>query len=423
MAERQRAVIVIPTYNEASCIAGLIQDLKGRALPACMGWDVDILVVDGCSTDGTAAIVRRSMGTGSAVHLLVEEKKSGIGEAYRKGFAYAIHQLSADVVIEFDGDCQHPPEAIPLLLHEIDGGADLVLGSRRVRGGAYPSGWGLYRRFISQAGGWVARLVLFFPTRFYGKVTDPTTGLKATRVTLLCGSRIMDHVRSAGFAYKIEMLFACARTTERIREIPLPFGLRMGGESKITGQTPREILSTVFRLRFEDPATRRFLKFAAVGFTGFLVNAVSLELLSRSRLLARLAAWFSRLALPSLLGFVTSTSTWAAVISAELSIIGNYILNNFWTFANRRRDAGFLSSGLRFNLVSVGAILIQAVIVGGATVLFGETLLIRQAALVCAIAFAVVPYNWFMYNHAIWRGGSRRPGTPHITEARRSPQA
>jgi dolichol-phosphate mannosyltransferase len=401
----KRAVVVIPTYNEAGSIGKILRHLTTQTLSACAPWDVHILVVDGCSTDGTTCIAREASQIASNVHLLVEEKKSGIGAAYLRGFEYAVKELSAEVLIEFDGDFQHPPEAIPELLREIDKGADLVLGSRRIRGGSYPPGWGFYRRFLSQIGGSVARLVLFFPKSSFWRVTDPTSGLKATRVKGVYDSIDIGRVTSTGFAYKVEMLFECMRSTVKVREIPLQFGVRLDGQSKITGQTPKEILYSVFRLRWNDEATRRFFRFGLVGFTGFLINATVLEALGTSRLLGRLATYIARLGLPPLLSFMEQRSSWAAGIGAECSIISNYLLNNTWTFAKYRARgaASFLSSGLKFNLTSIGAVCIQFIIVGGATLLFGETPIVRQTSLVLAILFVVIPYNWLIYNKVIWR--------------------
>jgi len=241
-------------------------------------------------------------------------------------------------------------------------------------------------------------------------VTDPTSGLRATRVKSVYETIDLSRVTSPGFAYKVEMLFECLKSTAKVREIPLRFGLRVGGESKITGQTPKEILASVFRIRWSDEATRRFLKFAAVGFTGFLINALALEAFAASRLLAKLAAFVASLGLPSLLAFMGKRSSWAAGIGAECSIISNYILNNVWTFAKFRTRAvdRFILNGLKFNLTSIGAIFIQFVIVGGATLLVGDTPIVRQISLILAILCVVNPYNWLIYNKVIWRTHSRK---------------
>ncbi|HET6487139.1 MAG TPA: polyprenol monophosphomannose synthase, partial [Spirochaetia bacterium] len=251
MHNPRTAVIVIPTFNEASSIGMLLDELVHTVLPATP-WDCRVLVVDGNSPDGTAEIVRKASRECAGVHLLVEEKKEGLGAAYVKGFRHAVAELKADAVVEFDGDLQHPPEVIPRLLAEIDAGADLVLGSRRRPGGSYPKGWSPLRRFLSSVGGFAARLLLFFPSRLFRAVTDPTTGLKATRVDERFLALDLSAL-SRGFAYKLEMLSLLAGAGAVIREVPLAFRLRGGGESKLEGQAPWEILWTCILLRLRQP--------------------------------------------------------------------------------------------------------------------------------------------------------------------------
>jgi dolichol-phosphate mannosyltransferase len=241
--------VVIPTYEEALCIGPLLDRICGEVIPALGGWDVQVLVVDGNSPDGTSSVVGSRLGRYSCLHLLLEEKKTGIGAAYRKGFACAISELHADVVIEFDGDCQHPPEMIPVLLGRIESGADCVLGSRRIPGGSYPAGWGLWRLCLSRYGGLFARCLLLPPLRAFRKVTDITTGLKATRVRG-CLDRIgMETLAEQGFGYKIEMLHRILSSGAIVEEVPLEFRLRAAGRSKSDRGTSAEILGCIARLR------------------------------------------------------------------------------------------------------------------------------------------------------------------------------
>jgi dolichol-phosphate mannosyltransferase len=248
-AGKGTAVVVIPTYNEADTIRSLIEALLGVAQARAAGWRVRILVVDSSSPDGTADRVREAMAARPEVDLLVEPVKRGIGAAFMLGFEHAMRTLGADVVIEFDGDFQHPPESLPALLAAIDDGHDYVLGSRAIPGGGYPAGWSLYRLALSRGGGFVARVLLFFPGRAFFRVTDPTTGLKATRVRGVFDRIDLTKIRSKGFGYKLELLFHLVRLGARIKEIPLCFQARRAGESKITQQTPGEVLRTVLWLR------------------------------------------------------------------------------------------------------------------------------------------------------------------------------
>jgi dolichol-phosphate mannosyltransferase len=398
------AVIIIPTFNEANSIGALLAELIRDVLPRTK-WNCQILVVDARSPDGTADIVRKACEKSRGIHLLVEEKKEGLGAAYAKGFHHAMEVLHADAVVEFDGDLQHPPSAIPQLLAELDAGADLVLGSRRRPGGSYPKHWSLIRRFFSTVGGFLSRLVLFFPFRSFWAVTDPTTGLKATRVDERFRALDFGSFISLGFAYKLEMLFRLVNSGARVREIPLQFRLRETGESKLERQAPWEILWTCVLLRARHEGTRRFARFAAVGFTGFIVNSLLLEAFSRAQFIRELAGSLAFLG-GSPLAFLSQSSGLASVLSVEGSILSNFALNNFWTFRQMRpRTVGSTAKKLLgFNLTSAGAIVIQSVAVGTATRFFGDTTLVRQVALVLTIGALVLPYNWLMYNRLIWRG-------------------
>ncbi len=173
--DQKKATVIIPTYNESGTISRLLEHLFTKTFPPLVPWDMSIVVVDGNSPDGTALSVKTLQHRYSNLHLIIEAEKEGIGAAYFKGFRYAVSTLNADVLIEFDGDFQHPPAAIPLLLKSIETGADLVLGSRNIRGGSFPKQWDRKRLFLSKAGGLLARFILFFPSGLFFRITDPTT--------------------------------------------------------------------------------------------------------------------------------------------------------------------------------------------------------------------------------------------------------
>ncbi len=379
--EKQTAVVVIPTYNEAETIGKMIDFLFRQTFPGITNWICKVLIVDANSPDGTANIVRGKQKLYKNLHLFVEEKKEGIGAAYVKGFRWAMKELGADVLIEFDGDFQHPPQTIPVMLKEIDQGADYVLGSRKIKGGSNPKGWGFKRLFFSEVGGLVARFILFFPTKMFFKITDPTTGLKASKVKGFIDQMDMDHLYSKGFGYKLEFLYKMVKLGAKVKEIPLKFQLRQAGESKITSNTAKDILRTVVLLRWNDQQTQSFLKFAIVGFIGYIVNALGLELFYH-------------------LGFSPGL---AAAAGAELAIISNFTWNNLWTF-RYKKISGFgniIKKFFAFNLTSAGAVVIQFVVVGLGTRLTGDQW--RQIWLVIAIGFFIIPYNWLIYNKIIWK--------------------
>jgi dolichol-phosphate mannosyltransferase len=337
--------------------------------------------------------------------LLVEKQKEGLGAAYLKGFKMGMDELGADVLFEFDGDFQHPPDMIPLMLEQIENGADFVLGSRSVKGGSIPRGWGLKRYLYSVLGRMIIRILLFFPTKNFFRVTDPKTGLRATRVRGFIDHLDSEFRYSKKFGYSLETLYQLVKLNARIVEVPLKFGLRIGGESKLETQTARDVFRTAFLLRWNDPATKRFIRFCVVGFAGYVINASALELFRRTNLTGNIAQFFTRYTQLTSVALLTSQSAWSAALAAELAIISNFLFNNFWTFSSHKIKSPlkFLAKMFQFNLTSIGAIIIQFLVIGFATYLFGDTPLVRGVALVCAIAFLIIPYNWTIYNWLIWK--------------------
>lgn len=380
MAKTPLAVVVIPTYNEAGTIGKMIDTLCREIFPKIKDWDCKLLVVDDTSPDGTYKIVAKKQSRYSNLELLINPTKGGIGNAYVKGFRFATEVLKADVVIEFDADFQHPPKDIPVLLREIKKGNDYVLGSRKIKGGSNPRGWGFKRVFFSEMGGLVARFILFFPGKNFFKITDPTTGLKASRVKGFVDSMDMDHLYSRSFGYKLEFLYQMVSLGAKVKEIPLRFGLRAKGESKIEPQTAKDVFRSAFLLRWHDPTTRKFFKFGTVGFIGYLVNAIGLSI------------FFN----------LTQTEWLAWLISTELAIISNFTWNNLWTFKSEKFNGvvTIIKKFLQFNLTSAGALLIQTITGAGLVAL---THLDRQILLPFIIVLLVLPYNWLMYNLVIWK--------------------
>ena len=390
-ANKQIAVVVIPTYNEADNIGKMIEylntktfvNIKNKKNNLINDWQMKILVVDGNSPDGTGKIVEKEAKKYDNTYLFTETSKDGIGAAYLKGFKYAMESLKADFVFEFDGDFQHPPETIPVMLKAMEDGYDYVIGSRKIPGGSNPKGWGFKRVFFSEVGGFTARFMMFFPFKNFFKVTDPTTGLKVTRVKGFVDKMDMNYSRllTRSFGYKLQLLFETLKMGAKFKEVPLQFHVRNAGESKIEASTAKDIFRVAFLLRWYDDFTQKFLKFGTVGFVGYLVNATFLGVFSK----AWSIEWLS----------------WA--LSTELSIISNFTLNNLWTFKSQKIEgqSKLVSKFLQFNLSSIGALLIQTVFGALGVHFFGSGS--RQILLPIIIVFLVLPYNWFMYNKFIWK--------------------
>ncbi len=246
------AVVIIPTYNESENIGKMIDLLCTETFPQIKNWDMKILVVDSKSPDGTSKIVEEKMKRFNAVSLFIEDGKQGIGAAYLAGFNFAMKQLGAVVVCEFDADFQHPPQTISRMLSEIDRGYDYVLGSRKVHGGEVAYKRSFFRGIFTDVGGYLARLVLFFPHPYFWIVTDPTTGLKATRVKGFADQLNLEgsHLYSKKFGYKVQLLYETLKLGAKYKEVPLTFYDRHAGKSKFERSTPFEILWSCLKTRW-----------------------------------------------------------------------------------------------------------------------------------------------------------------------------
>ena len=238
-----KITVIIPTYNEQSAIGRLI-DIIEREFDAIPKHKMSILVVDGNSPDGTAGIVKEKMKKYQNLHLLVEKEKRGLGIAYVNGMRYAVDSLSADAFIEFDGDFQHNPEDIKRLVAEFDNGYDYVIGSRYVPGGSIPGEWAWYRKLLSRFGSLFAKRALRLSTK------DNTSGFKLTRVKDFFNKLSLseDKLLSRSYAYKIQLLYEMTRAGAKIKEIPIKFLERQGGNSKSSFEDILESLKVVLIL-------------------------------------------------------------------------------------------------------------------------------------------------------------------------------
>ena len=227
-----KTIVVIPTYDE--------KDNVGPMSKAVLESGVEILFVDDNSPDGTGKVLDELAAAEPRVHVLHRERKEGLGRAYVAGFAKAI-ELGAEVVVQMDCDFSHDPKDVPRLVAECEKGADLVIGSRYVPGGATP-GWPFKRRLISRAGGLFIRAVTGMPFR------DPTGGFKCWRRTAL--EKIdFASVDSAGYSFQLEMNYRTWKAGLRAVEIPISFTDRVAGYSKITAGIAKESLKIAWRLR------------------------------------------------------------------------------------------------------------------------------------------------------------------------------
>lgn len=226
--------IIIPTYNEKENLPELLAAIFDLPL------GLTVLVVDDNSPDGTGDLAKKLMSKYERLYVINRAGKLGLGSAYREGFAYALKH-GAEVVGEMDADFSHAPQDIPRLLETIKRGAEVVIGSRRVRGGEVV-GWSWWRYLASWGAMSVARLVLGL------KIKDVTAGFRFyTKVAL--GRIPWARVKSDGYAWQEEILFLCERACLKVVEVPVVFVDRKYGKSKLNSKNIFDFFRTIFRLR------------------------------------------------------------------------------------------------------------------------------------------------------------------------------
>ena len=231
----ERALVIVPTYNERENIT--------RLIGAILEQDprLEVLVVDDGSPDGTGAIVEDLIQHEPRLHILKRPRKMGLGTAYLAGFGWALEQ-GYDLVFEMDADFSHDPAHLTQFLSAIED-ADLVLGSRYRNGKVTVVNWPIKRLLLSYFANVYARVVTGLP------VWDATGGFKCFRRRVL-EAIDLTHVRSNGYAFQIEMSFRAWRKHFKIVEIPIVFVDRTEGQSKMSRSIVREAIWMVWRLRF-----------------------------------------------------------------------------------------------------------------------------------------------------------------------------
>lgn len=399
----KKAVVIIPTYNEKENIAKVIPLLQST-FKNCKDWQMHILVVDDTSPDKTYQVVQELQSKYKNLHLVINKQKAGLGGAYLKGMAEAFGPLKADVVFEFDADLSHDATKIPQFLAAIDAGADMVLGSRYITGGGIPEDWGLHRKFLSIFGNVIIQVIL---TNF--SIRDWTGGYRAiTKPVYHSVKNDLSSERFMGYTFQIGFLHKAIKAGFKIVEVPFKFVDRTVGESKLGMEYIKNTLLYILKVRLQDLLAWRFFKFAVVGGIGATIQLSSL-ILYRS-MIPDLANFWSIpfLGLP-ITGFLISQ-----FLSIETAIVSNFILNNSWTFADRKLTLAEVPlKFLAFNLASSGSILIQLLVAAigkwsiGLITLF--TIPLIGLSIDTGMVYAIVgillglSWNFFAYNFFIWK--------------------
>jgi len=310
--------IIIPTFNERDNIIPLVERID-RALS-----DYEIVFIDDSSRDGTAELAM-TLSVTYPITVVVRKNKTGLASAVVDGLG----QVTGEIIGVMDADLQHPPEVLPELLREVKGGADIAVASRYVKGGSC-QGWGLTRRIISRGAIFLAHLLLPRTRR----ISDPMSGFFMLKRQLVTGADL----RPTGYKILLEILIA--GHFDKVAEVPYAFNVRERGESKLSTRQQIDYLKHLYRLMSRTGELKRFIWFIVVGLSGIIVNQGFLWLLTE---FAGLKYYIS------------------AIFSIEASIISNFILNDYFTFADRRsgKTRSFLGRLLKFNVICLAGAAIQ----------------------------------------------------------------
>jgi len=311
---------VLPTYNEEENIENIIQQILKEEKNQSKH-TFSILVVDDNSTDETQAIVQRYTSLNSKVHLVTGQKK-GLGDAYKRGFNYALNDLQADLIFQMDSDGQHDTSLIPHFVSSIEEGRDVVIGSRFVEGGTTPD-FSFSRLIMSKVGNLLVRYVGGIT-----QVKDCTSGYRAIRASYL-KELDFSYLSTRGYSFQSSLICDLAWRGANISEIPIEFSSRQGGDSKLALRDQIEFLLNIPRLGFRN--LEDFMKYSLVGVSGVFVNLGLYLFLTR---------------------YYEISEVVAPLIAIESALISNFILNNFWTFGKRITQNRIRVKFVKFHLVS-----------------------------------------------------------------------
>jgi dolichol-phosphate mannosyltransferase len=238
----QGVLICIPTYNEAENIGALVEQILGQFVEA------HVVVVDDASPDGTGAILDAIARDQPRLHVIHRAAREGLARAYLAAFEWALRK-PFEFIFECDADFSHDPDHLSDLIQALRHEADVVVGSRKVEGGG-TARWPTSRRLLSWGGSLYAKTILQSP------IHDLTGGFNGFRREVL-QTILTDDISSRGYAFQIELKYRSQLAGFRIRELPIVFGDRLRGESKMGGSDIGEALFGVIQMRLRLPRASR----------------------------------------------------------------------------------------------------------------------------------------------------------------------
>ena len=304
--------VIVPTYQEVQSLPPLIDRLASLR---SSGWEVELVIVDDDSQDGTTSLIKTM--DHDWIRLLVRTHERGLSTAVMAGLDEASHEC----LIVMDADLSHPPESIPEFVAALDDGADFVIGSRYVSGGSTEDGWGVLR--------WVNSKVATVMARPFTKVKDPMSGFLGLHRQTWRAAEALDPI---GYKIGLELIVKCR--CRHVVEVPIHFSTRRHGESKLTLGVQRDYLLHILRLaRWKYPERSSFIPFAIVGASGIGIYAALLAILG---------------------------NVFGDLIGMDLVIIASILLTMCWNFALDRKLAFWWAKG-RAWLQLLGFVLVCAV--------------------------------------------------------------
>ncbi|EKE15073.1 MAG: hypothetical protein ACD_12C00160G0002 [uncultured bacterium] len=362
----KNVILILPTYNEKDNVETLIGAIEG-VFQKLTKYKLTILVVDDYSPDGTAKTVENLSKRYNNI-ILISKKKEGLGAAYMFGANYAFKYLQPDIFIQMDADWQHNPLLLPDFFYQLERGADLVIGSRYIPGGSIPGNWGIHRKIYSIVGNTVVRfgLGMLLPH-------DWTSGYRVYK------KQVFTEVEAglekySGYTFQVAFLRKAKVAGFKIAEVPQQFADRIHGKSKIA---PFDYIKNLLLYILNNST---FLKYLVIGVIGFSVQTI----------IAKVLVQFIN---PGI----------AVAIGSFFAICANFLGNNLWTFSHKRISGltKLSQKFIHFLGTSIGAVIIQGVVVGVGVWLWGKSAWFLL--MIFAIAFLVIPYNYFIYNRFIWK--------------------
>lgn len=313
--------VIVPTYNEKDNIPILLDKIH----KSFQGVEYEAIIVDDNSPDGTAKYVN-NLSYQYPVRCIVRKNERGLASAVVEGFKNA----KGDIFIVMDADLQHPPEKIPSLIDEINKGADIVIANRYTGKDGLEE-FSIIRKIISKGANYPAKILF----RKLSEINDVQSGFFSLRKDVVKGIELKP------VGYKILLEILVLGNYKNIKEVGYKFGKRESGDTKLGPKIIFEYIAHVMILARRTGELKRFLKYCTVGIIGIIVNTITLFLLT------------------NIVGMFYISSS---IIAHEISIIGNFIINDNWTFKSLVTKNGpynVLYRAIKYNLAKITGIVIS----------------------------------------------------------------